>query len=98
MQERRRGLGPDVVPAGLVVNRDGRVVQAAFQVAEDDVGLSQDVPDERERLLRVVDVPEMNVACEDESLFHVSLLASAAVACIIVEDRSGRVARVSPSS
>ena len=38
VHEGRRWLRPDVVPAGLVVHRDGRIVQAPFEIAEDDVG------------------------------------------------------------
>ena len=70
-----RRIGPDVVPAGLVVHRDGRIVQASFEIAEVDVGLVQNVSDQVERLLRDVDVPKLNVARQNERLRHVSLLA-----------------------
>ena len=85
VHEGGRRLGPDVVPAGLVVHRDGRIVQAPFEIAEDDVGLAQNVSDQGERLRRVSDVPKVNVARQDECLSHVSLLAGPAVARIIAE-------------
>ena len=85
VHEGGRRLGPDVVPAGLVVHRDGRIVQAPFEIAEDDVGLAQNVSDQGERLRRVSDVPKVNVARQNERLSHASLLAGPAVVRIIAE-------------